>query len=84
MYFPEDIIRNIFSLQEQEVRKEKWIVFSKILEFINAFDSDYDPLKDKKYWGAKMHVLMNNFSAVMQNMNEKKATYVKAYPERAT
>ena len=65
------------------MRKEKWIIFSKILEFINAFDSDYDPLKDKKYWGAEMHVLMNNFATIMQTMNEKKATYVKAYLERA-
>ena len=54
VYYPEDIIRNVFTLQEQELRKEKWIVFSTTLEFINAFDPKYDPLKDKKYWGAKM------------------------------
>ena len=82
VYLPKDIIRNIFSLQEQEVMKDKWIVFNKFLEFINAFDSNYDSLKDKKYWGAKMYVLMNNFSAIMQTMNEKKATYVKTYPDR--
>ena len=65
VYFPEDIIRNVFTLQEQELRKEKWIVFSTTLEFINAFDPKYDPLKDKKYWGAKMQALMNNFSAII-------------------
>ena len=31
-----------------------------------------------------MHVLMNNFIAIMQTMNEKKATYVKAYLDRET
>ena len=83
VYYPEDIIRNIFTLHEQELRKEKWIVFSTTLEFINAFDPKYDPLKDKKYWGAKMQALMNNFAAIIQAMNEKKETCVKAYPERA-
>ena len=84
VYFPKDIIKNIFSLQEQEVRKEKWIVFSKVLEFINSFDPDYNPLKYKKYWGARMNVLMNNSFVMMQTMNEKKATYVNAYPDRET
>ena len=42
VYYLEDIIRNVFTLQEQEVRKEKWIVFNKTLEFINAFDPQYD------------------------------------------
>ena len=49
MYFLEDFIRNVFSLQEQEVRKEKWVVFSKVLEFINSFKPNYNPLVDKKY-----------------------------------
>ena len=31
-----------------------------------------------------MHVLMNNFSTIMQTMNEKKVTYVKSYLDRAT
>lgn len=65
------------------MRKEKWTVFSKTLEFINAFDSNYNPLKDKNYWGAKMQALMNNFTVIMQTMNEKKATYVGTYPDRA-
>ena len=71
VYYPEDIIRNIFTLQEQELRKEKWMVSSKTLEFINDFDLHYDPLKDKKYWEAKMQTLMNNFSKIIQAMNEK-------------
>lgn len=79
VYFLEDIIRNVFSLQEHEVRKEKWIVFRKVLEFLNAFYSAYDLLKDNKHWGDKMQVLMNNFSAFMQTMNEKKAMYAQTY-----
>ena len=65
------------------MRKEKWIVFSKTLEFINAFDPQYDPLKDKKYWGVKMQTLMNNFVVIIQTMNEKKAMYVETYPNKA-
>ena len=65
VYYLEDIIKNIFTLQEQELRKEKWIVFSKTLEFINAFDPQYDPLRDKTYWGAKMQTLMNNFAMII-------------------
>lgn len=37
-YFPEDIIINKFSLHEQEIRKEKWIVYREVLDFINAFE----------------------------------------------
>lgn len=83
VYYPEDVIRNIFTLQEQELRKEKWIVYSKTLEFINAFDLHYDPLKEKKYWGAKMQALMNNFAEILQVMHEKKATFFATYPDRA-
>ena len=64
------------------MRKEKWIVFRKTLEFINAFDPHYDPLKDKKYWGAKMQALMNNFVVIIQAMNEKKDAYIKAYLDK--
>lgn len=70
-------------MQEQELRKEKWMVFSKTLEFINAFDFHYDPLKDKNYWGAKMQELMNNFYEIIQAMNEKRDAYTKAHPEKA-
>lgn len=47
-YFPEDIIRNEFSLQEQEIKKEKWRVYSRVLEFIHCFDDEYKPLDDAK------------------------------------
>ena len=84
VYYLEDVIINIFTLQEQELRKEKRIVFIKTLEFINTFDPHYDPLKDKNYWGAKMEVLMNNFTMIIQTMNEKKAIYVETYPNKPT
>ena len=83
VYYPEDLIRNIFTLQEKELRKEKWMVYGKTLDFINAFDPHYDPLKEKKYWGAKMQALMNNFAEILQAMNEKKAAFVATYPDRA-
>lgn len=34
-YFPQDIIRNAYSLEEHKTRKEKWRVFSKVLDFIH-------------------------------------------------
>ena len=49
IYFPKDTIRNEFSLQEKEVKKEMQKVYSIILEFINALDKKYDPLVDSKY-----------------------------------
>jgi hypothetical protein len=81
VYFPKDIIRNMFSFQEQEVRKEKRIVYRKVLEFVNAFEPIYDPLENKKYWGAKMDMLMNNFAGIMQTLNEKKGILAKAHPD---
>ena len=35
-------------MQEQEVKKEKLKVYSKVLEFVNVFDKDYNPLADVK------------------------------------
>ena len=43
-YFPKDIIRNELSLQEKEIKKKKWRVYTRVLEFINCFDKDYKPL----------------------------------------
>ena len=64
-------------MQEQEVRKEKWIVYSKVLDFINVFEPKYDPIVDKKYWGMKIEMLMNNFTRIMQTLNEKKEILTK-------
>jgi hypothetical protein len=43
-----------------------------VLEFVNVFEPKYNPLADKKYWGAKIDMLMNNFVGFMQTLNEKK------------
>jgi hypothetical protein len=40
-------------------------------------------LKDKKYQGAKMDALINNFGVIMQTMNEKNNILVKAYLDKA-
>ena len=39
---------------------------------MNAFDPNYDPLSDKKYWAMKIDMLMDNFARIMQILNEKK------------
>ena len=37
-YYPKDVIRNELSLLEHEVKKEKWRVFSKTMDFVSIFD----------------------------------------------
>ena len=81
--FPEDIIRNQYSLQEQETRKEKWRVFSKILDFIHCFDPDYNPLDDAVTNVDKIRKLMNSFPEIIEAMNEKKQFFIKFYPDKA-
>ena len=43
-YYLKDIIRNEFLFQEQEIKKEKWRIYSRVIEFIHHFDKDYNPL----------------------------------------
>ena len=69
--------------EQEEVRKQKWIIYSKVLDFINYFKLKYHPLADKKYWGAKMDMLMDNFAGIMQTLNEKKDIIIKTYLDRA-
>ena len=71
-YFPEDIIRNEYSLQEQETKKEKWRVYSKVLNFINCFDKDYSPLSNVVTTANRIDKLMSTFLEIMEVMNEKK------------
>ena len=66
------------------MKKHKWVVFSKVLEFISSFEHNYNSFIDKKYWGEKMNMLMNNFSMIMQTLNEKKGILVKEYPNKST
>lgn len=81
--FPEDIIRNVAKIQEQEVMKEKWLVYKKTLDFIWQFDSGWDPLKSITPMGKKIDTLMNCFQGVFQTLNEKKEKVMKDDPEKA-
>ena len=71
-YFPKDIIRNEYSLEEQETKKEKWRVYSKLVDFIHCFDADYSPLSNVVSIADKINKLMNTFPKIMKEMNEKK------------
>ena len=70
-YYLEDIIRNEFSLQEQETKKEKWRVFSRVLEFIHCFDKDYKPFDNAKIEANRINKLIITFPKTMEVMNEK-------------
>ena len=59
-------------MQEKETKKEKWRVFSRVLEFINYFDKDYKPLGNAKIEVDKINKLMITFPKIMETMNEKK------------
>ena len=82
-YYPEDIIRNEFSLQEQETKKEKWRVYSRVLEFIHYFDKNYGPLDNASTEADKIKKLMNNFPEIMKAMNEKKQLLIDSHPNKA-
>ena len=82
-YYLEDIIRNEFSLQEQETKKEKWRVYSQVLEFIHCFDWKYSPLDNASTEANKINKLMNNFPTIMEAMNEKKQFFIDSFPDKA-
>lgn len=63
-YYLEDIIRNEFSLHEQEIKKEKWRVYCRVLESMNAFDKDYSPLADAKTITNKINKLITFFANI--------------------
>ena len=58
-------------MQEQETKKEKWRVFSRVLEFINCFDRDYNPLGNATTEEDKINKLMIAFLEIIEAMNEK-------------
>lgn len=82
-HFPEDLIRNEFNLDEQEVRKEKWLAFKKTLDFVQHFDKNYDPLSNFYPFEEKIKFLVVYFEDAMQALNEKKDVVIKADPEKA-
>lgn len=81
-HFLEDLIRNEFNLDEQEIRKEKWIAFKKDLDFIHHFDSNYDPLVSFHPFEEKIKFLVVYFEDLMQNLKEKKDVVMKSNPEK--
>lgn len=81
-YFPDDIIRNEFSLQEQETKKEKWRIFSRVFEFIHYFEKEYEPLGNVKIEIDKINKLILTFPEIMETMN-KKHFFINAYPDKA-
>ena len=82
-YFPEDVIRNEYSLQEQETKKEKWRVYSKVLSFINCFDKNYSLLSNIVDITDKMNKLMSTFPEIMEVMNKKKQHLIDSFPDKA-
>ena len=70
-------------MQEQETKKEKWRVYSQVLEFIHYFDQKYNPLDNANTEADKMNKLMNNFPKIMEVMNEKKQFFINSYPDKA-
>ena len=44
--FPEDLIRNEFDLNRQQLNNEKWIAYSKLLDIVHEMDLTYDPLME--------------------------------------
>lgn len=63
--FLEDLIRNEFDLDEQELRKEKWVAYKKALDFVHQFDTSYDPLSSFHPFKEKIKFLILCFEDVM-------------------
>ena len=82
-YFPKDVIRNEYSLHEQETKKEKWRVYSKVLDFINCFDKGYNPLSNVVTTADRINKLMSTFPEIMEVMNEKKQHFIDSFLDKA-
>lgn len=81
--FPEDLIRNEFDLDEQELRKEKWVAYKKAFDFVHQFDASYDPLSSFFPLEEKIKFLIVCFEDVMQTLKEKREAVIKSNPEKA-
>jgi hypothetical protein len=65
------------------VKKEKWRVFSKEMDFIKALDKGYDPLQGPKFTGDRVNKLMAHFPAIMEALAEKKIVLISKFPKQA-
>ena len=67
----------------QEVKKEKWRVFNKTMDFVSIFDKKYDPLGDYKMLSDRVNKLKTHFATIVEVLNEKKSILIKNNPDRA-
>lgn len=81
--FPENLIRNEFNLNEQELTKEKRVAYKKALDFVHQFDTSYDPLSNFHPFEEKVKFLILCFQDVMQTLKEKREVVIKNKPEKA-
>ena len=65
------------------MKKEKWRVFNKTMDFIFVFDRQYDPLGDSKLLGDRVNKLMTHFAAIMEVLIEKKSILIKNNLDKA-
>ena len=75
-YYLEDIVRNEFSLLNQEVKKEKWRVFRKTMDYVSFFDKQYDALGDFKFLRDWVNKFMTYFVPIMEVLNDKKSILI--------
>lgn len=81
-HFLEDMIRNEFNLDEQELRKEKWAAYKRALDFIHQFDSSYDPLSSFNPFEKKIKFFILYFEDLMQTLKEKREAIMRNDPDR--
>lgn len=82
-HFPDDLSRNEFSLDVQELRKEKWVAYKKGLDFIHQFDSSYDPLSSFTPFEEKIKFLIIYFEDLMQTLKEKREAVIRDNLDKA-
>ena len=70
--FPKDLIRNEFDLNRQDLNKEKWIAYDKLLDIVHKMDLKYDPLLEFSPYHKKIDFLMKNFKEIMDTLRTKK------------
>lgn len=70
-------------MQEKEIKKEKWRVYARVLEFIHYFDNNYKPLADAKIEVDRLNKIMTTFPEIMEVMNEKKLFFINYFPKKA-
>lgn len=81
--FPKDLIKNEFDLDEQELRKEKWVAYKKALNFVHQFDNSYYPLSSFHPFEEKAKFPTLCFEAIMKTIKKKREAMIKNNLEKA-